>query len=137
MAIDYGYLLKELKMQRKTIQRDAIKGAFLRKNRPLRIDEILRIGRLSVKSLNQATVYRNLKLLVEDGWLRTVRHPSLGVYYERVDNAHHYHFHCHTCDRLFEVPGCALNEMKSSPPGFVVEQHEVFVFGICASCMQE
>jgi Fur family ferric uptake transcriptional regulator len=123
-------------MIRKTVQRDAIKEAFLLKNRPIRINEILQLGKKTVASLNQATVYRNLKLLVESGWLRIIHHPDLGVFYERADKGHHHHFHCHSCDRLFEVPGCALNEKESTPPGFVMERHEVFLFGKCPSCAQ-
>jgi Fur family ferric uptake transcriptional regulator len=123
-------------MQRKTVQRDAIKEAFLLINRPLRVDEILRIGRKRVKSLNQATVYRNLKRLVENGWLRVIHHPDLGVFYETAEKGHHHHFHCHACDRLFEVPGCALNERGATPTGFITERHEVFLFGVCSSCVQ-
>lgn len=121
-------------MGRKTIQKDAIKEAFLSKSRPLRVDEVLQIGRKKVKSLNQATVYRNLKSLVETGWLKTIYHPELGVFYERADQGHHHHFHCHACNRLFEIPGCALRKKESAIPGFVVERHEVFFFGVCSSC---
>lgn len=121
-------------MKRKTVQRDAIQEVFLRKNRPLRVEEILEFGRSAVESLNQATVYRNLKLLVESGWLRTIHHPEAGTLYERAEKEHHHHFHCRSCDRVFELPGCALNERKSTPPGFIAEGHEVFLFGLCSSC---
>ena len=123
-------------MRRKTAQRDAIKEAFSIKNQPLRIDEILQMGRKRVESLNQATVYRNLKSLLETGWLKTIHHPELGVFYERADKEHHHHFHCHACNRLFEIPGCALNERESVPPGFVTERHEIFLFGMCPSCVR-
>jgi Fur family ferric uptake transcriptional regulator len=126
----------EVNMIRKTVQRDAIKEAFQLKDRPIRINEILQLGRKTVESLNQATVYRNLKLLVESGWLKVIHHPKIGVFYEKAEKRHHHHFHCHACDRLFEVPGCALNEKESTPPGFVMERHEIFLFGICPSCSQ-
>lgn len=124
-------------MQRKTVQRDAIKEVFLQEDRPMGVEEILQVGRGSVESLNQATVYRNLKLLMEDGWLKAVFHPELGTLYERAEKGHHHHFHCRSCDRLFEVQGCALNEKKSTPPGFVTQGHEVFLFGLCSSCQKD
>jgi len=123
-------------MRRKTAQRDAIKEAFLIKNRPLSVEEILQTGRKTVESLNQTTVYRNLKLLVEEGWLRIIYHPEAGTLYERAEKEHHHLFHCRSCDRLFELPGCALKEKESAPPGFVTERHEVFLFGVCSSCRQ-
>ncbi|MDO5673506.1 MAG: transcriptional repressor [bacterium] len=122
-------------MQRKTVQREAIQEVFLQAGRPLRLDDILRHGRLLVPSLNQATVYRNLKLLVERGWLSQVQHPTLGTIYERSGRGHHHHFHCNACDRIYELPGCALNE-AATPEGFVVEGHEIFLSGLCPACVR-
>jgi Fur family ferric uptake transcriptional regulator len=104
-------------------------------SRPLRVNEILHTGRETVESLNQATVYRNLKTLVESGWLKIIHHPELGVFYERANKKHHHYFHCHACDRLFDVPGCVLQKTEPALPGCVTERHEVFFFGICPSCI--
>lgn len=121
-------------MKRKTNQRAAIQEVFRNNDRPLGVDEILAGGRRTVESLNQATVYRNLKLLIEDGWLTRIHTPELGTLYEIAGKKHHHHFQCRSCDRVYEIEGCAFNEGKSTPPGFVTESHEVFLFGICASC---
>jgi len=121
-------------MRRKTSQRAAIQEVFRQKDHPLGVDEILQDGRQFVETLNQATVYRNLKLLVETGWLKRIQTPELGAVYERAGKAHHHHFQCRSCDHLFELPGCALHETQPTPPGFLIEGHEVFLFGICSSC---
>jgi len=123
-------------MNRKTNQRNAIQEVFLNTDRPLAISEILDAGRRAVESLNQATVYRNLKLLVQNGWLRKINTPELGTLYEIAGKEHHHHFQCRSCDRLFEISGCALNELSSTPPGFVTEGHEVYLFGLCANCRE-
>jgi len=123
-------------MKRKTNQRNAIQEVFLKADRPLGIDEILEAGRRTVGSLNQATVYRNLKLLVQNGWLKRINTPELGTLYEIAGKEHHHHFQCRSCDRLFEISGCAFNEGSLTPPGFVTEEHEVYLFGICAACRQ-
>jgi Fur family ferric uptake transcriptional regulator len=123
-------------MKRKTNQRSAIQEVFLKTDRPLGINEILESGRRSVSSLNQATVYRNLKLLVEMGWLKKIHTPELGTLYEIAGKEHHHHFQCRSCDRLFEISGCAFNERSATPPGFVTEGHEVYLFGICAGCRE-
>jgi Fur family transcriptional regulator, ferric uptake regulator len=121
-------------MKRKTTQRNAIQEVFEQDDRPLGIDEILKAGRQKVESLNQATVYRNLKLLVQNGLLRKINTPELGVLYEIAGKGHHHHFQCRSCDRLFEISGCALNKKSWAPPGFVTEGHELFFFGICSAC---
>jgi Fur family ferric uptake transcriptional regulator len=121
-------------MKRKTCQRAAIEQVFRQQDRPLRVEEILKHGRALVESLNQATVYRNLKILVRKGWLKQINLPSLGSLYERTGKGHHHHFHCHACNRVFEVPGCALNKEEAAPEGFVMENHEIFLYGVCPSC---
>ena len=124
-------------MKRKTCQRAAIEQVFRQQGRPLRVEEILRHGRAIVESLNQATVYRNLKILVQKGWLKQINLPSLGSLYERTGKGHHHHFHCHACNRVFELPGCALNEEEAVPEGFVMENHEIFLYGVCPSCADQ
>ena len=58
-------------MKRKTSQRAAIEQVFCQLDRPLGIEEILETGRMAVESLNQATVYRNVKLLLENELAQT------------------------------------------------------------------
>lgn len=121
-------------MRRQTSQRAAITQVFLDQDRPLTIEEILRQGRLLVASLNQATVYRNLRLLVDQGWLTQIYHPTLGPLYERAGKGHHHHFHCLTCNRVYEIPGCSLNHQAAAPAGFIVQEHQIFLCGICPAC---
>ena len=121
-------------MKRNTTQRKAIEHVFKQHTRPLTVEEVLSYGRKSVESLNQATVYRNLKILIDDGWLNRILHPSLGPLYERTGKGHHHHFHCRACNRAFDLPGCALNVEEAAPHGYIVEDHEVFLFGVCPSC---
>ena len=81
--------------------------------------KILQAGRSTVGTHNQATFYRNLKVLAAEDWIRSIPHPVLGTVYERAGKDHHHHLQCRPCDCLYEVEGCALNEKRSSPPGFV------------------
>jgi Fur family ferric uptake transcriptional regulator len=121
-------------IKRRTPQRDAIQQVIREEDRALNADEILCTARQVINSLNQSTVYRNLKLLVEKGWLRKINHPARGPLYERTDKDHHHHFHCRSCNKVYELPGCALNENESTPEGFMTEKHEIFLFGVCATC---
>jgi Fur family ferric uptake transcriptional regulator len=121
-------------MRRRTTQRAAIEKVLHQCDRPLTVEEILKYSRESVSSLNLATVYRNLKRLIEAGSVRQMNHPALGTLFERTGKGHHHHFHCHACNRVLELPGCALKEEEIAPEGFVVEHHDVFLSGICPSC---
>ena len=63
-------------MQRQTRQRDAIRAALAAANRPLGPLEILAAVKPDLPRLGIATVYRTLKGLLDEGWLRTVELPG-------------------------------------------------------------
>lgn len=121
-------------MTRQTSQRSAIEQAIRNSGRPMGIDEILSKGKEIVESLNQATVYRNVKQLLASGTVRQLLHPTQGSLYETAEKDHHHHFHCNSCNKVYDVPGCALKEEGIVPKGFVVEDHEIFLYGKCPKC---
>jgi Fur family transcriptional regulator, ferric uptake regulator len=87
-----------------------------------------------VPSLGIATVYRNVKALLEDGTLRVVNVPGQPDRYERAGKEHHHHFHCRACDGLFEVEACPGGLAALAPDGFRTERHEIILFGLCSQC---
>ncbi len=123
-------------MSRRTSQRAAILSVLRNAERPLSVHDIVERGRAEAPRLSRATVYRNLRVFLEKGEVRAVAHPDLGTLYEAADRGHHHHFHCRVCDRLYELPGCALDVRGSTPPGFRTERHEVFLYGACPECRE-
>ena len=124
-------------MQRKTEQRDAIREAFASADRPLSPNEVLDAAQYRVSTLGIATVYRAIKALVAEGWLRPVEIPGEAARYELADLSHHHHFHCRQCNRVFDVEGCTKGVEKLAPPGFEAEAHEIILYGTCDKCHQE
>lgn len=88
----------------------------------------------SVSGLSIATVYRNVGALVEEGWLVPVELPGEARRYEVAGKAHHHHFRCDSCGKVFELEGCALDVKPKLPRGFQVSGHEFFLYGNCAEC---
>ena len=121
---------------RSTRQRRAIRAIFEKINRPLGPQEVLDAVSTEVEGVGIATVYRNIKGLVEEGWLATVELPGEPARYERAGKAHHHHFRCLVCSSVFELPACGLNLKSLAPPGFKVTDHDVILFGSCAGCVQ-
>jgi len=121
-------------MERNTRQRGAIRRAFQRAGRPLNTDEVLVQARGEVGGLGIATVYRNIRTLVDEGWLTPIALPGEVPRYELNGKDHHHHFHCRHCDRVFEVPGCIGTLADMTPPGFRVDEHEIVLYGLCAEC---
>jgi Fur family transcriptional regulator, ferric uptake regulator len=123
-----------MKMERDTAQRRAIRSVIVEADRPLSPREVLDAAQGDVSSLGIATVYRNLKALLEEGWLAAVELPGEPPRYEVAGKQHHHHFLCTKCERVFELPGCPGNLNATVPEGFRTERHEVVLFGLCDRC---
>jgi Fur family transcriptional regulator, ferric uptake regulator len=122
------------KDQRNTRQRAAIREAFERADRPLSPQQVLEAAQAEVQGLGIATVYRNVKGLLEEGWLSAVDLPGAATVYERSGKAHHHHFHCDRCMRVFELMGCITGINRLAGRRFSVSRHELVLYGTCADC---
>jgi Fur family transcriptional regulator, ferric uptake regulator len=120
--------------ERSTRQRGAIRDAIEGAGRPLTPQEVQDLAAATVPGLGIATVYRNLKLLVEDGAVQVVALPGESPRYEAAGHAHHHHFQCDACGRAFDVEGCPGDLASFAPPGFSVARHELTLYGTCAEC---
>lgn len=121
-------------MERNTRQRTAIRGVIAHAARPLLPQEVLDAAQTHAPGLGMATVYRNLKALLEDGEVRLVNLPGQNPRYELADRTHHHHFQCRQCERVFDVDACPGNLASLAPPGFTVEDHELTLYGLCKEC---
>lgn len=119
---------------RNTKQKAAIRAAFEAAGRPLATNEVLEMAQSEVEGVGIATIYRNVKSLVDEGWLTTVELPGELPRYEIAGKGHHHHFQCDRCARVFELHGCLPGLEKLAGAGFAVRRHEVVLYGICAEC---
>lgn len=119
---------------RNTRQKEAIRDAIQAADRPLSPEEILQAAQREVPSLSLATVYRNISSLQRDGWLQAVTLPGMPARYEVAGKAHHHHFHCNECGKVYEMEGCGFEFHAKLPQGFTATAHELFLSGRCAAC---
>ncbi len=121
-------------MERNTRQRTAIREALRHAHRPLLPHEVLQAAQVQAPRLGLATVYRNLKALVEEGELCTVELPGENPRFEIAGRQHHHHFQCLSCQRVFDVHACPGDLSRLAPPGFTVQDHELTLYGRCSDC---
>ena len=126
-------------MERKTRQYQAIFEVIAHGGRPLLAQEILELGARAVPKLSLATVYRQVKSVLEDGSIRQVQLPGQNPRYEidshAHDHGHHHYFQCRRCEKVFDVQSCPGNLDKLAPAGFMVEDHEMILYGRCGECV--
>jgi Fur family ferric uptake transcriptional regulator len=122
---------------RETRQGLAIRQVLESANRPLTPEDVLASAQRAVPGLGMATVYRRIKTLLEERRLVAVELPGQSARYEVAGKAHHHHFHCRGCDRIFELSGCVDGLRELIPRGFRVTGHDVVLYGYCRSCRKE
>jgi len=96
------------KTYKDTIQRTAIRNALTNSPRPLNVDEILSAGQVNVPSLGMATVYRNIKTMLEKGEIRAISGAGIHDCYVAMDKSNP--------EQLFQVGKSLFVE---EPVGFV------------------
>lgn len=121
-------------MERATKQRAAIRKAIEDAGRPLSPTEVLVGAQGAVPGLSLATVYRNLKLMLSEHEVALVNLPGESPRYESSHHAHHHHFQCTRCQRVFDIHECPGDMSALVPKDFSVERHEITLYGRCKDC---
>lgn len=122
---------------RNTRQREAVREAIERAGAPVSAQEILGLAGQHSQGLGLATVYRTLKLLIDAGEITGVVIPGEAPRYEASGKAHHHHFHCRGCGRVYELEGCCGHFAELTPAGFKLESHELTLVGRCRECVTD
>ena len=133
----------------------ALRGAGLRLTGPRRLvlevvrgsnahptaEAVHRMVRSRLPRVSLGTVYRNLRLLVDQGLVKELPGP-----HTRFDCnlSEHHHFTCLACGRIADVAGPlterhtrALMSRVASSGGFSVTHHRIELYGRCAACRRK
>jgi Fe2+ or Zn2+ uptake regulation protein len=124
---------------RLTPQRLAILQVLQKAKRHLTPAEIYRLVSEDMPGLTEATVYRTLNFLVEQG-LALVAHIGHGqLVYEYAEHDHH-HLICRDCGEMQEIDHDALKALYRQfleETGYQIDTVHAIFFGSCPECQQE
>ncbi len=85
-------------------------------------------------NVSLATVYRNLKHMIEMGIARELYTDNSSRFDANMTD--HYHFMCKKCGQLFDIfPNGENAELKKLIDcGYSVERYDLSIYGICSGC---
>jgi Fe2+ or Zn2+ uptake regulation protein len=124
---------------RNTKQRQAILDAIEKYGGHLTADEIYQLVKRRRPSLSLGTVYRNLRVLVEQRHVRELDFGMATAYFEAAKESH-YHLICRVCGKIadaelsLERRLMAMVEPDPCVAGFQIEEHRLDFIGVCSSC---
>ena len=123
-------------MVRKSKQREAILRVVKGTTSHPAADWIYEQVRKEIPNISLGTVYRNLKLLKQEGEILELDFSNtLARFDGNIRN--HYHFKCERCGRIFDVDEPLHKEIDkriSQKLGFKVFNHLLEFHGLCKEC---
>ena len=98
--------------------------------------EIFGAVKKDIPNISLGTVYRNLKQLVEHGFLRSME--LNGVVHYDADLSDHQHFLCNHCYRIYDItlPVLNIDELQQQL-GHQIDTFEFRFKGLCIQCQKE
>ncbi len=96
-------------------------------------DMIYNTARERDANISLGTVYRNLKLLADEGEIITLETEDKKIHYDG-DTSRHSHFICSDCGRIIDLfkPAETPNEIKEM--GLTVSGEKCIYYGCCNDC---
>ncbi|MCX8066994.1 MAG: transcriptional repressor [Anaerolineae bacterium] len=125
---------------RMTPQREMIVEALAHSGSHMTAEEILEIVRRRARSVNIATVYRTLDLLVEHGLATRTDLGEGRVVYATVRHGPHIHLVCRGCGHVQEADASllrSLTEALRERYHFSCDAGHLALYGLCEACEQK
>ena len=133
---------QEIRSQGKklTKTRKAIIEMLCRSHRLLTAFEIQENLNMQGIAVNKTSVYRELEFLVSRKIIQQVSIAPGVTHYESALNSHHHHLVCTGCEGVVDIDAKEFEEQVHSiearvkQKGFVVKNHLLEFYGLCANC---
>lgn len=90
-----------------------------------------------VRGVGRATVFRTLKLLVDEGMVCRVLLEDGRLHYRLSRTAHHHHLVCTRCGAIEDFTTCDVADVideLSRRTGYQIESHWLELYGRCRAC---
>lgn len=123
--------------QRNSKQRDAVYADLMSRYDHPTADEVYFSVKKDLPNISLATVYRNLKLLENEGLILKITTEDSDRYDGHTQT--HYHLMCDRCKKVSDLNiknEFNLNELPDNEFNGEIRTHALLFFGLCKDCKQ-
>lgn len=120
-----------------TPQREMIIEAIAHQGNHINADEVFALVKKRTQSMNIATVYRTLELLVEQGLASCINLGEGRVIYATNQHGTHIHLVCRQCGQVLDANQemlATLNRQLQADYHFAADLQHISVLGLCNNC---
>lgn len=120
-----------------TPQREMIVEAIAHSSHHVNAEEVFTQVQARTRSVNIATVYRTLELLVEQGLASRIDLGEGRVIYATYQHGPHIHLVCKQCGQVMDANQdllAALSQQLKSRYQFAADLQHISLLGLCSNC---
>jgi Fur family ferric uptake transcriptional regulator len=106
-------------------------------------DAVLRDVRRDVGQVSTQAIYDVLNTLTDRGLVRRIQPAGSSARYELRVGDNHHHLVCRRCGAVTDIdcatqtaPCLEAGDLDQHAPGFVIDEAEVTLWGVCATCSE-
>jgi len=122
--------------RRNTQQRQIILNIIKSTNTHPTADWIYRKAREYIPNISLGTIYRNIKILKEEGLIKELSDGKLARFDGRIDR--HFHFKCVSCGSIYDIEADDIKfSDRLKEKGFLILEYEISMSGVCKSCLEK
>lgn len=124
-----------MQIKRNTYQKNIISDFIMGSRDHPTADEVYESVVKMNPNISKATVYRNLKNMVEDG---TIKKLELSNSPDRYDyQGHHYHIKCTKCGKIYDLDIPYMDELDKIESPFNIINHDIIFKTVCDKCISK
>jgi Fur family ferric uptake transcriptional regulator len=123
-----------------TPQREMIIEAIAHQGNHINAEDVFTLVQQRTQSMNIATVYRTLDLLVEQGLVSRIDLGEGRVMYATTQHGPHIHLVCRRCGRIIDADQELLSALKDrleTEYQFTADLQHISLLGLCCSCQKK
>ncbi|WP_100065653.1 Fur family transcriptional regulator [Miniphocaeibacter massiliensis] len=119
--------------------RIAILEELLKLNVSITAEELFEIIS-KLQNVNLSTIYRNLKILVENNLILKVTEINGETYYRYNKQEHIHHLICTNCHEVLPLEDCPIHDLEHKlelKTGYNIVSHSLEFRGLCPKCKEK
>lgn len=120
-----------------TPQRYAILEYLIESHSHPTADEIYKALNKRFPNMSVATVYNNLKLFTQIGFVQEMVYGDSSSRFD-FSSTRHYHAICKVCGKIVDIVYPGLEDVESATEkltGFDIDEHRMELYGTCPECL--
>jgi Fe2+ or Zn2+ uptake regulation protein len=102
----------------------------------LTAEQIYLSAKEEMPAIAVGTVYRNLRLMEENGEIRRISMPNAPDRFDKTTRMHD-HLVCRICGNLLDVHFENLHEIFAGCADMQIDSYELMLYGVCPDCLKQ